>query len=1158
MQKVAKDSNRSLAVKPSFQSRWLRSNRRSRKISQPASSKRIGRDNRPGSNLVPNMIKCTRYPFTFLLLAVLVGFSLARPRPGWTQAPNGSGSNHPAARPYGIEKRVAWTTSRITGSPEPPYPYRVERVFPKLSFKNPLLITNPPGTERLFVGEQAGKLYSFPRNPPRGAKKGTVPLRREGQSPFSPEKADLFLDLTTELKSWDKAGKVKGIDALYGLAFHPRFAQNRYCYVCYVLNSKDPNEQLPDGSRVSRFTVTDTDPPRCDPKSEKVLITWLGGGHNGGCLQFGPDGYLYISTGDGADPNPPDRLDTGQDISDLLSSILRIDVDHSEDGKPYAVPADNPFVKTPGARPEIWAYGFRNPWRMSFDRATGDLWVGDVGWELWEMVDRVRRGGNYGWSVMEGRQPVRPDSKRGPTPILPPTLDFPHTEAASITGGYVYRGKRLKDLVGTYLCGDWVTRKLWGTRFDSSDRILSHKELAQTTLRIVAFGEDNDGELYIVNYDDAGGIYQLVPNDKVRDTSAVFPRKLSETGLIASVKAHEPAAGVIPFSVNAAQWADYATAERLVALPGTTTIQMYDGPISVPETFYSGQVFFPKDGVLAKTFSLEMERGNPSSSRRLETQILHFDGNAWRGYSYAWNDEQTDATLVPAAGMNRSFTVVDAKAPGGRRKQTWHFPSRAECIQCHNPWAGYTLAFTLAQLNKDQPYKRKRGLSLSPQRDSPLFRDPIVDNQLRAFEHAGLIALVPKEKPARMQLPTPLSDPYDPAAGIPERARSYLHVNCSHCHQFGAGGTADIDLRYEAQLGQMKIVEARPVQGTFEISGASILAPGDPYRSVLFYRMSKLGRGRMPHIGSEIVDEKGLRLIQDWIRTIPPHKLEQDLIEKLRTAEPSPVSESAGESAEERLQRAAQAIAKADGRDIIIAEDRQKAEAQLKAEAASWKVPSRERTDAINRLLSSTSSALLLAQAIADNRIPEGVRPQILAAAMARPESQVRDLFERFIPDDQRIKRLGSLIKPEQILSLKGDAARGKELFFKTAGLQCINCHRVGNTGSALGPDLTQIGKKYSRAQLLESILEPSKSIDPKYVAYLLETTDGQVYTGLLAEKSPARVVLKTVGDKEVQIPAARVATLRPQKTSLMPEQLLRDLTAEQAADLLEFLASLR
>src|SRR5262249_28383260 len=312
----------------------------------------------------------------------------------------------------------------------------------------------------------------------------------------------------------------------------------------------------------------------------------------------------YISTGDAANPNPPDALDTGQDLSDLLSSILRIDVDREEHGKPYAVPLDNPFIKTPNARPEIWAYGFRNPWRMSFDRGTGDLWVGDVGWELWEMVYRVRRGGNYGWSVMEGPQPVRPEAKRGPTPILPPALALPHTESASITGGYVYRGKRLKDLAGAYVFGDWVTRKVWGTRFDAEDKVVRHQELAETAQRIVAFGEDTDGELYIVGYEEAGAIHRLVPNEVASERRPDFPRTLSETGLFASVAAHAPAPGVVPFSINAEPWADHAIAERLVAVPGTGTAQMYDRPIPIPGGFFSGAVFFPKDGVLAKTISL--------------------------------------------------------------------------------------------------------------------------------------------------------------------------------------------------------------------------------------------------------------------------------------------------------------------------------------------------------------------------------------------------------------------------------------------------------------------------------------------------------------------------------------------------------------------------
>jgi putative heme-binding domain-containing protein len=1014
---------------------------------------------------------------------------------------------------------VPWTTSRVTGSPEPPHPYKVERAFPKLVFKNPLLLTRAPGLARFFVGEQYGKIFSF----------------RDSQEV---DKADLFFDLTAELSSWDKA-KVKGVGALYGLAFHPDFARNRYCYICYVIDGHK-GEQLPDGSRVSRFTVTAADPPRVDPKSEKVLLTFLAGGHNGGDLHFGNDGFLYISTGDGTDPNPPDRLDTGQDLSDLLSSVLRIDVDHEDPGKAYAVPSDNPFVSTPNARPEIWAYGFRNPWRMSFDRPTGDLWVGDVGWELWEMVYRVKKGGNYGWSVMEGPQPVKAEGKRGPTPILPPNLAFPHTEAASITGGYVYRGQRYKDLAGAYICGDWVTRKLWATKFDG-DKIVWHKEIAQGTQRVVAFGLDKDNELFFLNYDDNGTIHQLVPNPAAAEKRSEFPTKLSATGLFSSVRDHVPAPGVVPFSVNAEQWSDHATGERFLALPGTTTARVYDHPVPIPDGFFSAEVFFPKDGVLAKTVTLEMERGNPKSRRRLETQLLHFDGTLWHGYTYAWNDEQTDAVLVPAAGMDKSLTVVDALAPGGKRQQTWHFPSRTECMTCHNPWAGHTLAITLPQLAREHDYGGVR------------------DDQVRALQHAGLIELLhhPDDGGA-FDTPPRLTTPHDAGADLDERARSYLQVNCAHCHRFGGGGTADLELRHGVPLERTKTSEVRPTQGTFDIPGAQILAPGDPYRSVLYYRMAKLGRGRMPHIGSEVVDERGLRLIHDWIRSLPPRRDERLLLEQLQALdeEKALAREKAEWSA--NLQQTAREIAKASDRNAVTDDDRRAAEARLKARAAeAAKQRAAGRTEAIDKLLSSTGSALLLAQVLGERHVPASVRPQVLSAAMARPDSQVRDLFERFVPDDQRVKRLGSVIKPEQILALKGSAERGRELFFKSGGLQCVNCHRVNGTGNTFGPDLSQVGKQSTRAQILESLLEPSKSIDPKYVAYVVETTDGKIHTGLLGEKTETEVVLK-LQDKEVRIPANKVERLAPQSKSLMPELLLRDLTAEQAADLLEFLASLK
>jgi uncharacterized repeat protein (TIGR03806 family) len=727
---------------------------------------------------------------------------------------------------------------------------------------------------------------------------------------------------------------------------------------------------------------------------------------------------------------------------------------------------------------------------MSFDRQTGDLWVGDVGWEAWEMIYRVKKGGNYGWSVTEGPQVVRPEAKRGPTPILPPALALPHTESASITGGYVYRGKKYPDLVGVYLFGDWVTRKVWGTKFEGeADKIVWHKELAVGTERVVAFGEDHDKEIYIVSHDPKGGIHQLVPNEAVKSYQPNFPRKLSETGLFASVKEQTPAAGVVPFSINAEMWTDHAHAERFVAVPGTGTIRIYNSQPAWPDN--TGEVFLPKDGVLAKTLSLELERGNPRSRRRLETQILHFDGVNWNGYTYAWNDDQTDATLVPAGGQDRTITVSDPKAPGKKREQRWHYPSRGECMTCHNPWAGYTLAFNAAQLNRNHDYAGT------------------TDNQLRALRHIDLISFRQRDwnKSVEKTLPdlptVRLANPHDSAVNIDERARSYLHVNCSHCHQFGAGGTALIDLRHHTPLAEAKALEARPVQGTFEIPSAQIIAPGDPFRSVLYYRMAKLGPGRMPHIGSEIVDEQGLRLMRDWISQIHPRKDERALLDKLR---------------------------RAGLRDT-------------------------ERTAIIRDLLGSTSSALMLATAVGDEQVPDSVRPHVLTAAMASPNSQVRELFERFVPDDQRPKRLGSVIRPEQILKHAGNAGRGKELFFKSAGLQCAKCHRIAGVGSTLGPDLSEIGKKYSRAQILESILEPSKFIDPKYVTYLVETTDGKLYTGLLASKSDKEVVLNTIGDKEVRLPAGKVASLLPQQKSLMPELLLRDVTLEQAADLLEFLA---
>ncbi len=284
-----------------------------------------------------------------------------------------------------------------------------------------------------------------------------------------------------------------------------------------------------------------------------------------------------------------------------------------------------------------------------------------------------------------------------------------------------------------------------------------------------------------------------------------------------------------------------------------------------------------------------------------------------------------------------------------------------------------------------------------------------------------------------------------------------------------------------------------------------MISPGDPYRSVLYYRMATLGKGHMPHIGSQQVDWFGLRLIHDWIASLPP------------------------KSQPDESDRTRQRLREAD----------QKAIAEL---------PSKE---SIDHLLGSTSGALMLM-----HRTDLDDHEVLKRAAEAAPS--IRGLFERFLPEDLRTKTLGTAIKPEAILTMKGDAERGRKLFLTEAGVQCKNCHQVGSEGKELGPKFDGIGKRLSPNELLESILEPSKKIDPKFVSYLMETSEGQVYSGLLEQRTAEEVVLLDAAGKRVSVPQNQIEHFVPQQKSLMPELLLRDLTAEQAADLLAFLMTLK
>jgi putative heme-binding domain-containing protein len=944
------------------------------------------------------------------------------------------------------EERVPWTTSRFQGTPEPPPPYVAERIHPGLTFARPVDLTPIPGTDRLAVLEERGRIFSF------------VPGT-------AAEKPELFADL----KAFDPE-----VSRSFALTFHPRFAGNRFVYTWLNLDLKGADNRE-DGTRIVRFKVTDENPPRIDFASAQPIISWTAGGHNGGNLRFGPDGMLYISTGDANRPDPPDGFVTGQDISDLLSSVLRLDVDHPDPGKGYSIPKDNPFVALPKARGEVWAYGLRNPWRMAFHPKTGDLLVGDVGWELWEMIYRIQRGGNYGWSITEGsRQDVRPDRLRGPTPILPALVAHSHEEAASITGGEFYQGTRLPELTGAYIYGDWQMGTFWSLRAEG-DKVTEHRELCRSSLMPAGFGIAQDGELIIVDYS-GGGLWRLAKNPRA-NMSSDFPRKLSQTGLFKDTSQQLPAPGVLPYRIHAPRWADHAIGERWAAFPGKTGVTLAEDAKGV--VVFRGQWSFPPGAVLAKTYSLEQERGNPATKRRIETQVLHFDGTLWGTYSYRWNADQTDADLVPARGEEATFPIKDHAAPGGELEQRWRFFSRSECGRCHNLFDAFVQGFSALQLDLRTPEAPGRQLDLLTR-----------------------LGLTPEEPR--------FADPYGPHGTLETRARSYLHVNCSVCHRYNSGGGVPSYMNMDLPLKESNLVDFKPVQGDLGLPDARVIAPGDPERSALLYRMATAGRGHMPYLGGRLIDDRGVLLMRDWIASGP------------RAEKPEPPTRAT------RTQR----------------EEEKAALARLKTGDLAT----------LNKLLSTGSGALSVALAVIDGSLPAPARAEAIARGSALTDSLRRDLFERFLPESQRRQILGPDFKPTDLLSQKGDAARGKVLF----GTVCGACHHAQDIGTDFGPELSRIRAKFGPAAIIEQIVAPSKVIEPQWKLTTLELKNGASKSGFAVKTTPAELTLKQAGGLVEKIPAAQIGKTTVAPVSMMPEGLLQTLTKEEAADLLEYLNSLK
>ncbi|HEX6998802.1 MAG TPA: PQQ-dependent sugar dehydrogenase [Gammaproteobacteria bacterium] len=665
----------------------------------------------------------------------------------------------------------------------------LERVFANLSFDQPLGMLQAPGDDsRWFVLQKGGAVRVFENRP-------------------DVDTAATFVSVNVDAAS--EGG-------LLGMAFHPSFASNGTVFLSYTVQGS------PMVSVVARYTSSDggatLDP---NPVHEVIRVNQPFENHNGGHIAFGPDGYLYLGLGDGGSGGDPDGR--AQDTTDLLGDFLRLDVDRST---PYTIPPDNPFAGNArcGADtnvsmndcPEIYAWGFRNPWRWSFDSLMGDLWVGDVGQGAFEEVDTVERGGNYGWDCREGGHPYSSPapSCSTATGLIDPVHEYGRTEGNSITGGYVYRGTAIPALAGSYVFGDFGSGRIWRLVPDGAGGY-DVEALLDTNLAIASFAQANDGELYVVDLN--GTLHKIVDAGSAPPTGIPVPELLSATGCVNPQRPSEPAAGLVPYDVAAPFWSDGADEERWLAIPDGTVIGVGA----------DGDFAFPNGAVLMQHFRL--------NGALVETRLFmrHPDG-VWAGYSYEWNAAQTDASLAQGG---KTVTVG---------QQEWIFPSGNECLACHTAAAGFALGLETAQLNHDFAYASTGRTA----------------NQLLTLDRIALFASPLNDPAAHPRLP----DPFDAAAPLGERARAYLHANCAHCHRPNGPTPSTMDLRYGTPLDATGACDALPQAGDLGLGAAArIIAPGRPADSVLPARMGRRDANGMPPLASRVVDAAGVALIEEWI-----------------------------------------------------------------------------------------------------------------------------------------------------------------------------------------------------------------------------------------------------------------------------------------------------
>ena len=672
----------------------------------------------------------------------------------------------------------------------------LERVITSTLVERPTsMVQQPNNSSRWFVIDQNGVVALF-----AGA---------SGQD-FS--EIGVMMDISDRVTrmhdgrdNWNEMG-------LLSIAAHPDFRNNGYVYLYYT--ARGPNASVPLYARLSRFTSFDNG-RTLDPDSETIVFQLDRDRqfHWGGQMMFNPnDGMFSISIGDGG------VRSRSQNRFNLNGSFLRMDMRNGQ--LPYRIPSDNPYANGGGA-PEVYAKGLRNPWRWSIDAETNRIFLGDVGKAMWEEINIIESGENYGWPLREGARCYDP-MVCNPAGLTDPIVEYPHddTGGVAVIGGYVYRGTEMPDFVGQYIYSDSLGR-VWS--IDTANVNNAEPRIVlEVGPQTFSFAQGADNELYILRR--GGEIERLVQESGGNGASSgnnPLPSRLSDTGCFASLFPLQAISTSEPYEVNARLWSDGAIKQRWMNVPNGERITVTD----------TDDWDFPIGTVLVKNFSLQ--------NQLLETRLfMRHDDGGWAGYSYEWNNQETEATLVPASGSDRQVG-----------SQTWHYPSRIECLQCHTDSIGFTAGPETAQLNK-------------------YFRDSSgrVVNQLSVLEDRFDFQNADFSDPT--QLPS-LADIEDNAQTDHWRSRSYLYANCAMCHQPGGTGRGPEDFRYSIDNTEINAINVEASIDDLGIPNAQLISPGDADNSVMALRMHSLDPTiRMPQIGTTEEDVFALSVIDGWINQL--------------------------------------------------------------------------------------------------------------------------------------------------------------------------------------------------------------------------------------------------------------------------------------------------